>query len=150
MGLIYKIPRTSFALVAGNDFITLVGNGVNSYRLVSFYIGGMGTSSAANEVAIGRPDTAGVTPGGAISRIAANPIGPTCQVAAYSTWGTQPVVVDYLERYALNANGGQMAWRYSEREMIECGGSVDYNNTLCFRCTSGSSNIVFSCTIETF
>ena len=151
MGLIYTIPRTSFALVAGNDVITVSGNALRSWRLLDIYLGGLGTASAANEIGICRTATVGITPGGALTPTPKNVRAPAFGGVVSTTWATQPVIGVVMDRLMVNANGGNI-YRDFKREGLqlewEAGGAAVLNSCMSIRCVSGSSSIVFGYTIE--
>ena len=156
MGLIYSINRTSFALVAGNDLITISGHALRSWRLLDIYVGGMGTASAANEIAISGQTTVGITPTGTLTPKPKNKRGPAFGGVISTTWATQPVITaatDVYERIMGNANGGNI-YRDFKREGLqiefEAGGAAVLNSCMSIRCVAGSSNLVFGCTIEEF
>lgn len=93
-----------------NDVLTLTAAAVRRAFLHEVSISGMGTASAAGEIAAARATTVGVTP------VAQTPekIDPHSAAAASTVatgWTTQPVVSAVkLLRLGCNANGGVYRW----------------------------------------
>ena len=147
MGRLFSVPRASFSLAAGNDIATIVPGASKSFALVDIYLGGLGTTSAANEVAVAYQSAGGTTAGGLLNELPLDGGSGSFSGSIASTWSVQPTVNsgDFVRMFALNANGGQCYYRWSSP--LVC--SPNFSG-ISIRCVSGSSIINFSCTIEEF
>lgn len=93
-----------------NEVITLTAAASRRAFLHEVSISGMGTASAAGELAVARATTVGVTP----TAQTPEKIDPHSAAAASTVataWSTQPVVSSVkLLRLGVNANGGVYRW----------------------------------------
>lgn len=148
MGRVYHIARPSFSLTAGNDVMTIIPHATRPFRLLDIYLGGLGTTSAANEISIARISAAGTTGGGALTPRPSDSSSVAFGGTVNTTWSAQPTLSSSVKNFSINANGGQM--RYS---FINEGAPIDVDaatDGLSIRCVSGSSTITCSVTVEEF
>lgn len=140
---IYQVTRTSSALSTTNDSLTIVAASGKPLRVLITDIKGLGTSSAANEVALAR-SSGGATPGGAITPFGASSDAASAGFAAYTTWTTQPTLGNILWRFSVNANGGQ------DKFVALPGGeiTVPSGGQLSIRSITGTSTVAISMQIE--
>lgn len=142
----YSLSRSNTALPAStNDFITIIGAAARTFRLIEASIGGMGTASAANELAIGR-STNGTTSGGAVTNVPLQVNQVAAGFTNATTWTTQPTLGNVLLRLPVNANGGLYRWVRPP--------TVDYvfltTDQASFRPATGTSTVSFHATVEEF
>jgi hypothetical protein len=141
----FSVARDNVAMVAANDFLTLITAANRPIQVVEISVAGMGTASAANSLGVYR-GTAGTTPGGAIVAVPNARINTTSPVAGTTTattWSVQPVVTaaagyGLLLALGVNANGGIYRWVARPGEEIICSGVAD---VISFRPVTGTSNI---------
>lgn len=107
----HSVTRSNVTLNTANDLLTLIAAASRKIKIHEISVGGMGTASAANEVAVQR-STGGATGGGAITPESADPDSLADSVTTVNTtWGTQPTLSGTpLLRLPVNANGGIYRW----------------------------------------
>ena len=106
----YSLSRSNTALPAStNDFLTVIGAASRTFRLIEVSIGGMGTASAANELAVAR-STNGTTSGGAVTNVPLQVNQVASGFTNATTWTTQPTLGNVILRIPVNANGGLYRW----------------------------------------
>lgn len=91
-----------------NDLMTLISQTSRRARINSVLYGGMGTTSAAGEIAVAR-STGGTTPGGAQTPVLSSTDAPAASgaVVVDTTWAAQPTLSgSVFVRIPANANGG--------------------------------------------
>jgi hypothetical protein len=89
----------------GNDVMTFVSASGKRFRFISLTIGGRGTSSAAQNLMLGR-STGGTTPGGALSGGKySDTDSDALQTSVYTSWTAQPTLGAGAEALAVNAMG---------------------------------------------
>lgn len=147
MGHRYTITRNNVVLSTTADVFAIIPAAARSFKILEVTIHGMGTASAANDIALTRISAAGT---GAPTAITPSPLHPNAPAAAltvahtYAT--TQPTLAGaVVDRYSVNANGGIMRKVYppgSEPEVI--GGALG----IALRSTSGTSNVTVSVIVE--
>ena len=140
---LYTVTRTSSALSTTNDTITLVASSTKPLRVYMASGVGMGTSSAANEVAVAR-SSSGTTPGGGITPSPINSGSGAASFSAYTTWSSQPTLGVVLWRLGINANGGIDKFVAIPGAEIQ----VPVSGQLSIRSISGTSNATFSVLVE--
>lgn len=145
----YSVARDNVAMVAANDFLTLITAANRPIQVVEISVAGMGTASAANSLGVYR-GTAGTTPGGAIVAVPNGKVGavttgsaPVAGTTTATTWAAQPTVTaaagyGLLLALGVNANGGIYRWVARPGEEIICVGTTD---VISFRPITGTSNI---------
>lgn len=142
---LYGVTRTQSSISTVADSITIVASSTKPLRIYTVSAGGMGTSSAANEIMIAR-STAGTTPGGGITPAKYDPGTASASFSAYTTWVAQPTIAatDIIERLTVNANGGKdkfVALPGGEIQ-VAAGGQVSIRSAV------GTSSITFSLLVE--
>jgi hypothetical protein len=137
----YAVTRSSTALSTSNDLITIVAAANRRTRVKAITVGGMGTTSAANSIAVSR-STGGTTPGGALVPPLKRVDDPASSTLVYTTWSAQPTVAagGPLLRLPVNANGGVIRWVAPPGQEIELRNSEQ----LSFRSETGTSNVVIT------
>ena len=93
-----------------NDVLTLTAAAVRMAFVHELSISGLGTASAAGEIAAARATTVGVTP---VAQTPAkiNPLSAAAASTVATGWTTQPVRAAVpLLRLGCNANGGVYRW----------------------------------------
>lgn len=108
MGL-YAVNRSNVALNTSNDLMTLIAPSNRRIRLVELSVGGMGTASLAQEIAVGR-STGGTTGGGALTAEPLEPDSVAAGSTVNTTWAAQPTLGNVMLRLPVNANGGIYRW----------------------------------------
>lgn len=110
MGNRYVVKRENFTPTAGNDAITIITASSRRARVIQVTVGGLGTTSAAQQFLIGR-STVGTTGGGAITP---DKFDHSEQPAAASTvdttWSVQPTIGTNTTVLGWNALGGAIVW----------------------------------------
>lgn len=110
MGNRYIVKQTNVTPTAGNDIMTIVSPANRRVRLCEVSVAGRGSSSAAQQIDVGR-STGGTTGGGALTP---NKYDHTDQPAAASvvntTWSVQPTIDTHTEVLGYNALGGANRW----------------------------------------
>lgn len=106
MGNRYIVARDNITPTGGNDVLTIVSASGKRTRLISVRVAGRGSTSAAQQLQVGR-STGGTTGGGAITP---SKYDHTEQPAATSvvntTWAAQPTLETNYEAVGWNALGG--------------------------------------------
>lgn len=141
---IYNIVRSNFLPVVNTDILTIISNATRSFGVSELDIGGMGTTSAANELGLFRVATAGVTGGGAIVPTPTNPAFTAFGGVVNTTWATQPVdAATPFHNMPLNNAGQRYQWTSNmnpARILWSPGGAVAAG-TLSVRAITVSGNI---------
>ena len=110
MGNRYIVKQQNITPTAGNDILTVLSVSNRRGRLISISVAGRGTSSAAQQIEVGR-STGGTTGGGAQTP---GKYDHTDQpVAAFTydtTWAAQPTLDAHSEVIGWNALGGANRW----------------------------------------
>lgn len=110
MGNRYVVKRENITPTAGQDILTIITPSSRRARVVQVTIGGLGSTSAAQQALIGR-STAGTTGGGAITP---DKFDHSEQPAAASvvdtTWSVQPTIGTNTTALGWNALGGAIVW----------------------------------------
>jgi hypothetical protein len=112
MGNRILVNRDNVTPTGGNDLFTYVSASARRARLRQFTAVGAGTTSAAQRFTVARADTAGITPGGAITPTKFDHSEQAAAVGVIdTTWGTQPVInANNGEQVGFNALGGSNRW----------------------------------------
>jgi len=135
---IHSITRSNFALNTANDALTFIAAANRKIRVLEISVGGMGTASAANEIAVQR-STGGTTGGGAITPESLDPESLADSVTVVdTTWAAQPTLSGGpVLRLPVNANGGVYRW------VARPGSEIVVRNSgqLSFRSAVGTSNV---------
>ena len=139
----FSVSLSNTPLNTSNDLMTIIPAAGHPIQIIEISIAGMGTASAANEIAVQR--SSGGTTGGAA--ITPSPIGkfsvagtaPTSNTVVDTTWSVQPSLTANTKVLALgvNANGGIYRWVARPGEEIV----VANADQLSIRPAVGSSNI---------
>ena len=140
---LYMVTRTSSALSTSNDTLTIVASSTKPLRIYMVDLKGMGTSSAANEVAVAR-SSSGTTGGGGITPSPINSGSGSASFSAYTTWSAQPTVGAVLWRAGVNANGGIDKFIAIPGAEIQ----VPVSGQVSIRSISGTSNVTLNVLIE--
>lgn len=110
MGVRYIVSRANITPTAGQDILQLLSASARRFRIIQVVIGGLGTTSAAQQVQLGRA-TGGTTAGGPITP---DKFETTEQVAAVTvcntTWSVQPTLGTNFVPIGWNALGGSIIW----------------------------------------
>jgi hypothetical protein len=135
---IHSVTRSNVALNTANDVMTIIAAANRKIRILEVTVGGMGTASAANEVAVQR-STGGTTGGGAITPESFDPDSLADSVTVVNTtWAAQPTLSGSPElRLPVNANGGVFRWVARPGQEL----NVRNSGQLSIRPAVGSSNI---------
>src|SRR5262245_8411635 len=114
MGNRYWIRREAVTPTAGNDIFTVVSAASRRCRILEVHAGGVGASSAPQNLHVVRASTAGITPGGTITPAKGDHVDqPAAGFTVPTTWGTQPVIgaSDHGIEMTWNALGGWAPWK---------------------------------------
>lgn len=104
MGLAYGASQTSTAVSATNDSVSL--KAVNrSFLLREFVVSGLGTASAANELALARNTGGTVT----TDMLPKNTQAPATSITKFGV-GQATTLTTVLIRFGVNANGALFRW----------------------------------------
>lgn len=143
MGNRILINRDNITPTGGNDIFTYVSASARRARLQQFTAGGAGATSAAMRFTVARADTAGVTPGGAITPTKFDHSEQAAAVGVINTtWGTQPVInANNGEQVPVNSLGGGNRWVPPKGSGLE----VRNGENLSFRANSGPTWQAMSC-----
>lgn len=110
MGNRYLIKQQNITPTAGNDIVTIIAATTRRGRLLEVSVSGRGTTSAAQQIEVGR-STVGTTGGGALTP---GKLDHTDQPAAAftynTTWSVQPTLDAQSEVIGWNALGGANRW----------------------------------------
>lgn len=123
-----------------NDVLTLTGAPGRRARIHEISVCGLGTSSAANELAVRRPSVLGITP----TNQASVPLDPDCgssSATVATAWTTQPSLGTVaLVRLGANSNGGVYRWVANPgQELCVRGDSVTNVAQLSMRFSTGGA-----------
>ena len=110
MGNRYLIARDNVTPTGGNDVLTIITPAARRARVLEVSVSGRGTTSAAQQLQIGR-SVAGTTPGAAIVPSKAEHVEqPTAVLTTATTWAAQPALETNYEVVGWNALGGANRW----------------------------------------
>jgi len=110
MGNRYVIKQQNITPTAGNDIVTIIAASNRRGRLVEISIIGRGTSSAAQQIEVGR-STGGTTGGGALTPGKFDHTDqPSAAFTYNTTWTGQPTLDAHSEVIGWNALGGANRW----------------------------------------
>lgn len=143
MGARYNVSRTSTALSTSNDFMTIVAPSTRALKIWRIAAKGMGTASAANEVAVAR-STGGTTPGGGITPTPKASGSSAAASTVSTTWSAQPTLGAVIERLAVNANGGVDVFNAAPGNEID----VPPSGQISIRSIAGTSNVTIEVDFE--
>jgi hypothetical protein len=143
MGARYKVNRVSTALSTTADLVTIVAPANRSLRIWEFTIGGMGTTSAANEVVLNR-SSGGATPSALITPQPLHPDYAAATFTAPTAWATQPTQGVTLDRLPVNANGGGLRKVFPPGSEIE----IPAGGQLSIRSAIGTSPVTLDLVVE--
>jgi hypothetical protein len=141
---LYTTSINSVALSTSNDTRTIVttATGAGSVvRVLEASLSGEASSSTVTAVAVNRPGTAGITPGGAATLNKIDPASANSSVTVATTWSTQPVLstADVIV-LAFNAFGGGYKWTAFPGSEIVVGSQGAVAN-LSFRSRTGTPTV---------
>jgi hypothetical protein len=116
----YIVSQTNVTPTAGNDIITIVSAASRRLRVVQVSVAGRGTSSASQQIQVGR-STGGTTPGGAITPGKADHVDQTAAAfTAPTTWAAQPTLdTNTAVQIGWNALGGGNHWSPPKGSLME-------------------------------
>lgn len=149
MSFRYALTRSNTALSTTADLLTLISAAAKALRVWEISIGGMGTTSTAQELLVSRASAAGVTGSGALTAVPLNPAAPAAGFTNFTGWTTQPTLSNTIIRLPVNANGGIYRWVALNPEsaiLIPAGGAAA--GTLSFRSAVGAGNVTFHAIVE--
>lgn len=110
MGNRYSIKRENFTPTAANDTLTIISASTRRVRVLQVTVGGLGTTSAAQQINVSR-STVGTTPGGAITPSKFEHTEQPAMVSTTATtWATQPTLETNGVVLGWNALGGSIIW----------------------------------------
>lgn len=110
MGNRYVVSRSNITPTPGNDILQLLSASGRRLRIVQIAIGGLGASSAAQQLQVGRA-TGGTTPGGPITPDKFEHTDqPAAATVANTTWAAQPTLGTNQVVLGWNALGGSIVW----------------------------------------
>lgn len=110
MGNRYVIKRENFTPTAGQDALTVISASGRRVRVVQATISGLGSTSAAQALGLGR-STSGTTPGGAITPDKFDHTDqPAMTSTTATTWAVQPTMATNYTELGWNAIGGAIVW----------------------------------------
>lgn len=110
MGNRYIVSRSNITPVATNDVMQVLSLAGRRTRILQVLVGGLGTSSAAQQVQLGRA-TGGTTPGGPIVPDKfEHTEQPTAITVINTTWAAQPTLGTNQTIIGWNALGGSIIW----------------------------------------
>jgi hypothetical protein len=106
MGNRYTIARDNHTPTGGNDSLTIISGASRRVRLISVNVAGRGSSSASQQIQVGR-STGGTTPGGAITPSKGDHTDlPAATFTTATTWAAQPTLETNYDVVGWNALGG--------------------------------------------
>jgi hypothetical protein len=106
----YVIKQQNITPTAGNDIVTLISVANRRGRVIEVAVAGRGTSSAAQQIEVGR-STGGSTSGGNVTAGKFDHTDEPASAFNYpTTWGTQPTLDANSEVIGWNALGGANRW----------------------------------------
>lgn len=110
MGNRYIIKQQNITPTAGNDIVTIISASSRRFRIQEVSVTGRGTSSAAQQIEVGR-STGGTTGGGALTPGKFDHQDEPAAVSTYNTtWSAQPTLDTHSEVIGWNALGGANRW----------------------------------------
>lgn len=110
MGGMFSFVRDSVTPTAGSDLLTVIPATSRQFELIEASVGGMGTTSSANSVQIGRSQ-GGTTGGGALTPRPHREKQAAFAGTNFTTWAAQPTFLgDGLVLLPYNGNGGLYRW----------------------------------------
>ena len=110
MGNRYVVKQQLITPTAGNDIVTITSISSRRGRLIEVTVAGRGTTSAAQQIEIGR-STGGSTGGGAQTPGKFDHTDEPAAVFTYNTtWASQPTLDAHSEVLGWNALGGGGRW----------------------------------------
>lgn len=110
MGNRYIVKQQNVTPGSGVDIVTITSISNRRGRLVEVAVAGRGTTSAAQQIEVGR-STGGSTSGGNITAGKFDHTDEPAAVFGYATtWGTQPTLDTNSEVIGWNALGGGNRW----------------------------------------
>lgn len=110
MGNRYLIKQQNVTPTAGNDILTILSVANRRGRIVEVSVAGRGSSSAAQQIEVGR-STSGTTGGGAVTPDKFDHVDqPSPAFTYYTTWSVQPTLSTNSEVIGWNALGGANRW----------------------------------------
>lgn len=119
MGNRYFVSRDNVTATGGQDVLTIVSAASRRTRILEVSIAGRGTSSAAQQLQVGR-STGGTTGGGAITPSKADHSDqPAAASTVNTTWAAQPTFETNYEVVGWNALGGANRWVPPKGSAIE-------------------------------
>jgi hypothetical protein len=106
----YIVKQQNITPTAGNDILTVLSIASRRGRIVEVSVSGRGTSSAAQQIEVGR-STSGSTGGGALTpgKFDHND-EPAAAFTYNTTWSVQPTLDTHSEVIGWNALGGANRW----------------------------------------
>lgn len=143
MGARYSASRASSALSTTNDTMTIIAPATRALKIWEIRVYGLGTASAANEIALAR-STLGVGGGGAITPTPLSSLSPAAGVTVNTTWTTQPTLGAVLRRVGVNANGAYSPLVFMPGSEID----VPPLGQISIRSITGTSNITVEVIFE--
>jgi hypothetical protein len=105
----YWVSRDNVTPTGGSDVLTLISAANRRIRVIEVSVAGRGSSSAAQQLQIGRA-SAGTTPGGAIVPTAGHADQAASTFTTATTWSVQPALSTNYEVIGWNALGGANRW----------------------------------------
>jgi hypothetical protein len=141
---VYSWTVSTAALSTTNDTMSLIPASSRIDWIIEVSVGGMGTSSVANEVDVFNQTTAGTTGSGAVTAQKFSPDSNAVGSVVDSAWTTQPVVGQPFIALPVNSNGGIYRWVARPGEEIVLRGAATSNFAASYRAkvtTSGTATI---------
>jgi hypothetical protein len=133
---LYAVSRSNVALSTTADLMTFLSAASRFCKIWEISVGGMGTSSAANEVLVAT-SSGGTTGGGALTLEPLDPDSPAGVTTVNTTWSAQPTIGDVLLRLPVNANGGIYRWVARPGQELKARGA----GQISLRSAVGTSNV---------
>ena len=119
MGNRYIIARDNVTPTGAQDVLTCISGSSRRIRVVEVSVAGRGSSSAAQQLQVGR-STAGTTPGAAITPGKADYSDqPAANFTTATTWVAQPTLETNYEVVGWNALGGANRWIPPKGTLLE-------------------------------
>ncbi len=110
MGNRYIVKQQAVTPTAGNDILTVITAASRRARIVEVAVAGRGTSSAMQQIEVGR-STSGTTSGGNQTPGKFDHTDQPAAVHTYATtWSVQPTLDAHSEVIGWNALGGANRW----------------------------------------
>jgi hypothetical protein len=110
MGNRYIVKQQNITPTAGNDILTILSVTGRRGRVIEVSVAGRGTSSAAQQIEVGR-STGGTTGGGAVTPGKFDHTDEPAAAFTYdTTWSVQPTLDTNSEVIGWNALGGANRW----------------------------------------